>query len=145
VWMPTSYFSKKMNPAERNYDIYNKELLIIIKTLKEFRAELMSVKNMLILTDHKNLEYFTTTKMLNSRQARWAEELAAFDFTITYRPGPLNVRADALTRRPQDLLNESTLANRELTLLPPNLFVEPLASIVAHAIETTPLRRSVRQ
>jgi len=68
--MPTSYYSKKMNPAERNYDIYDKELLAIMKTLKEFRAELMSVQNMLILTNHKNLEYFTTTKMLNSRQAR---------------------------------------------------------------------------
>jgi hypothetical protein len=100
MWMLTSYFSKKMNPAKRNYDIYDKELLAIVKTLKEFRAELMSVGNMLVLTDHKNLEYFTTTKLLNSRQARWAEELAAFDFTISYRPGPLNVRADALTRRP---------------------------------------------
>jgi hypothetical protein len=70
VWMPTSYFSKKMNPAERNYDIYDKELLAIVKTLKEFRAELMSVKNLLVLTDHKNLEYFTTTKLLNTRQAR---------------------------------------------------------------------------
>lgn len=68
--MLTSYFSKKMNPAERNYDIYDKELLAIMKTLKEFRAELMSVENMLVLTDHKNLEYFTTTKMLNARQAR---------------------------------------------------------------------------
>jgi hypothetical protein len=56
-----------MNPTERNYDIYNKELLTTVKTLKEFRAELMSLKNMLILTDHKNLEYFITTKMLNSR------------------------------------------------------------------------------
>jgi len=41
--MPTSYYSKKMNPTERNYDIYDKELLAIMKTLKEFRAELMSV------------------------------------------------------------------------------------------------------
>jgi hypothetical protein len=59
-----------MNPAERNYDIYDKELLAIMKTLKEFRAELMSVKNMLVLTDHKNLEYFITTKLLNAQQAR---------------------------------------------------------------------------
>ena len=68
--MPTSYYSKKMNLVERNYDIYDKELLAIVKTLKEFRAKLMSVENMLILTDYKNLKYFTTTKMLNSRQAR---------------------------------------------------------------------------
>jgi len=146
VWMPTSYYSKKMNPAERNYDIYDKELLAIVKTLKEFRAELMSVENMLVLTDHKNLEYFTTTKMLNSRQARWAEELAGFDFTITYRPGPLNVRADALTRRPQDLPTDDTLAHREQVLLPPERFVEPPATIAAHATKVaTPLRCSARQ
>jgi len=147
VWMPTSYFSKKMNPAERNYDIYDKELLAIVKTLKDFRAELMSVENMLILTDHKNLEYFTTTKLLNARQARWAEELAAFDFTITYRPGPLNVRADALTRRPQDLPDDETLAQREQVLLPPERFVAPPATIGAHEsrVIMPPLRRSVRQ
>jgi len=138
-----------MNPAERNYDIYDKELLAIVKTLKEFRAELMSMENMLILTDHKNLEYFTTTKVLNARQARWAEELAAFDFNITYRPGPLNVRADALTRRPQDLPTDETLAQREQTLLPPELFIELLTTIGAHetraGLAATPLRRSARQ
>jgi hypothetical protein len=137
VWMPTSYFSKKMNPAERNYDIYDKELLAIVKTLKEFRAELMSVENMLVLTDHKNLEYFTTTKLLNARQARWAEELAAFDFTITYRPGPLNVRADALTRRPQDFLSEDVLAHREQVLLPASRFSEPLTTL-AQAVSAVP-------
>jgi len=65
--MLTSYFSKKINPIERNYDIYDKELLAIVKTLKEFRAKLMLVENMLILTDYKNLEYFTTIKLLNAR------------------------------------------------------------------------------
>lgn len=138
VWMPTSYFSKKMNPAERNYDIYDKELLAIVKTLKEFRAELMSVENMLVLTDHKNLEYFTTTKLLNARQARWAEELAAFDFTITYRPGPLNVRADALTRRPQDLPDEGTLAHREQVVLPASRFSDPPTTVMARAVEASP-------
>jgi hypothetical protein len=130
-----------MNPAERNYDIYDKELLAIVKTLKEFRAELMSVENMLVLTDHKNLEYFTTTKLLNARQARWAEELAAFDFTITYRPGPLNVRADALTRRPQDLPSDNTLAHREQVMLPSSRFSEPLATILAQAMGAAPFIR----
>jgi hypothetical protein len=137
VWIPTSYFLKKMNPAKRNYDIYDKELLAIVKTLKEFRAELMSVKNILVLTDHKNLEYFTTTKLLNARQARWAEELATFDFTITYRPGPLNVRADALTRRPQDLPSEDVLAHREQVLLPASRFSEPPTTL-AQAVSAAP-------
>src|SRR3989337_612578 len=55
----------------------------------------------LVYTDHKNLEYFATTKVLNRRQARWAQELAAYDFKIIYRPGSKNGKPDALSRRPE--------------------------------------------
>ena len=54
---------------------------------------------MVVYTDHRNLEYFNTTKILNRRQARWAEILSDFDFVITYRPGDKNGKADALSRR----------------------------------------------
>jgi len=52
-----------------------------------------------ILTDHKSLEYFMTTKKLSRRQARWAEFLSQYNFKITYRPEAANSKADALTRR----------------------------------------------
>ena len=50
-----------MAPAECNYEIYDKEMLTIIRALKEWDAELRGVLHFLILTDHKNLEYFMTT------------------------------------------------------------------------------------
>jgi hypothetical protein len=53
----------------------------------------------LVYTDHQNLEHFTTTKVLNRRQARWALELACIDFKICYRPGSHNGKPDALSRR----------------------------------------------
>lgn len=53
----------------------------------------------MVYYDHKNLTHFTTTKELNRRQVRWAEELASYDFKITYRKGSENARADALSRR----------------------------------------------
>jgi len=40
-----------------------------------------------VFTDHKNLEYFNTTKLLNWRQARWPEILSQFNFKIVYCPG----------------------------------------------------------
>ncbi len=49
------------------------------------------------------MEYFITTKALNSRQARWAEALSSFDFLIKYRAGKANGAADALSRREQDI------------------------------------------
>ena len=51
-----------------------------------------------MFSDHQNLEYFTTTKILNRRQAQWAQELAGIDFRIYYRPGNRNGKPDALSR-----------------------------------------------
>ena len=52
-----------------------------------------------MFSDHQNQENFTTTKVLNRRQARWAQELAGIDFRIYYRPGTQNGKPDALSRR----------------------------------------------
>jgi hypothetical protein len=38
-------------------------------------------------------------KQLSQRQARWSERLANFNFIITYRPGRLGAKPDAITRR----------------------------------------------
>ena len=64
---------------------------------------LQSVKWFKVLTDHKSLEYFTTTRKLTERQVHWSEELSRYNFTIEYRPGKKNIQPDALTRRDQDL------------------------------------------
>ena len=61
---------------------------------------LISVDEMItVYTDHKNLEYFNTTKTLNRRQHRWAEFLQPFNFKVVYRAGRLKEKADALSRR----------------------------------------------
>ena len=58
-----------------------------------------SPNRVVVYTDHRNLEYFQTTKILNRRQARWAEILSEFNFVITYHPGVKDGKADALSRR----------------------------------------------
>src|SRR5579862_3598640 len=40
-----------------------------------------------IYSDHQNLEHFTSTRTLNSRQARWAEPLSSYNFAIVHCPG----------------------------------------------------------
>ena len=51
-----------------------------------------------VVTDHKNLKYFTTTKILTCRQAHWSEYLSQFNMVIYFCPGKLGVKPDALTR-----------------------------------------------
>ena len=117
---PVAFFSKRMVPAECNYDIYDKELLAIVRSFEEWRPELMPIKEVKVKSDHKNLQWFMETKQLNSRQARWAELLSQFNFVITYRPGTQGGKPDALTRRSQDLpagMDDPRLASRRRAIL----------------------------
>jgi hypothetical protein len=106
VLRPIAFFSKKHAPAECNYPIHDKELLAIVRCLEEWEAELKSVGQFTVLTDHKNLEYFTTVRKLSERQMRWQLILSKFNPVIRYRPGKEGSLPDALTRRDQDLPDE---------------------------------------
>ncbi|QRV84430.1 Transposon Ty3-G Gag-Pol polyprotein [Ceratobasidium sp. AG-Ba] len=97
---PVAFLSKAMTPAERNYDIYHKELLAIVKALKEWQHLLEGTAlPVQIITDHKNLEPFKATKDLRGRLARWAGFLSEFNFQLKYRPGKINGKADILSRK----------------------------------------------
>ena len=65
-WRPVAYFSKSLNQTERNYDVHDKEMLGVMRCLEAWRHFLEGNKAKFeIWTDHKNLEYFMTSKTLN--------------------------------------------------------------------------------
>jgi hypothetical protein len=100
VWHPVAFWSRKLTAAERNYGTPDAELLAIVEAFKEWRPYLEGAQHTVeVISDHENLQYFMTTKVLNRRQAGWAERLAAFDFEIAWRQG-VNNPADAPSRRP---------------------------------------------
>ncbi|KAI2644950.1 Transposon Ty3-I Gag-Pol polyprotein [Labeo rohita] len=93
------FIKGKLSPAERNYDIGNRELLAIKLALEEWRHWLEGANHPFqVITDHKNLQYLRDAKRLCPRQARWALFFTRFNFSISYRPGSKNIRADALSR-----------------------------------------------
>ena len=58
-WHPIAYMSKALSEMQRNYEIYDKEMLAIMEALREWRQYLMGVKEKVeIWTDHQNLQYF---------------------------------------------------------------------------------------
>ncbi|KAK3507794.1 hypothetical protein QTP70_000406 [Hemibagrus guttatus] len=120
---PCAFFSHKLNPVERNYDIGNRELLAIKLALEEWRHWLEGARHpFLVLTDHKNLEYLRAAKRLNPRQARWALFFTRFEFSISYRPGSKNTKADALSRM---FAPEESPETPE-PILPADLIVSPI-------------------
>jgi len=62
---PVAFHSRTFSASELNYDIYDKELLAIFEVFKIWRHYLEGFASPIdIVTDHKNLEYFSTTKVL---------------------------------------------------------------------------------
>jgi hypothetical protein len=65
---PVAFFSKNLAPAECNYEIYDKELLAIVREFELWQPELTACeKTINVVTDHRALEYFMSTKKLNRR------------------------------------------------------------------------------
>ncbi|KAL5596475.1 uncharacterized protein BROUX77_007159 [Berkeleyomyces rouxiae] len=129
---PVAYFSQKMNPAQCNYGVGDKELLAIVESLKSWRFMVESLeKPVLVLTDHRNLAVLKQIPAMNRRQARWAMELSEYRYVITYRPGSLNSRADALTRRYEDLVSSSSEEDKELCapIIPPENFIGTMSLV----------------
>jgi len=97
---PIVFYSKKLNPAERNYATHDKELLAIVKTLQQFRGILAGAPGGIkIWSDHRALTHFLRKTKLTERHARWATLLSEYSFKIHHIKGKDNIAADALSRK----------------------------------------------
>ncbi len=97
-WHPIAYHSESMSDIERNYEIYDKEMLAIICALETWHHYLEGLpQRFKIQSNHENLVFWHMAQHLTHRQARWALYLSHFDSAITHKPGTLNGRADALS------------------------------------------------
>ena len=104
ILCPVTFFSKKHSVQEVNYEIYNKELLIIICAFKEWQSELEgSAFSLKVITDYQNLEYFILTKQFSRCQVQWSEFLSRFNFKIVYWSEKQGAKSDALMRQSEDL------------------------------------------
>ena len=76
-WLhPIVYYSATFSPAECNYDIYEHELLAIMKALSHWCPYLGWTKEpFTILMDHTNLQYWKAPQNLTRRMARWHTDL----------------------------------------------------------------------
>ena len=96
---PIAYESRKLNPAEQNYGIYDKEALALVHAVKPWR-HYIDGRKCFVETDHAALKYILTQGQIhNARQARWMKNLQPLDLELAYKPGKNNP-SDPLSRRP---------------------------------------------
>jgi hypothetical protein len=135
-----------MNQAQRNYQIYDKELLAIIQALEDWRHYLEGANHKItIISDHQNLQYFANAQNLSRRQARWSLFLTRFDYEILHRPGRLGGKPDRLSRR-VDHEPEDGIDNTETVILKPEVFkIKTMKRGHGSIVNDHPILKKIRQ
>jgi len=109
-----------MQPAERNYKIYDKELLAIVEALTKWRQYLLdAMEPFEVWMDHKNLKYFQEPHKLNGQQALWYLKLQDYNFILKHILGKMNTKAEILSRKEQVNTKED---NKDVQLLKEELW-----------------------
>jgi hypothetical protein len=71
-----NFRSHKFSFVKINYEIHDKEFLAIMDAFDEWQHLLEKIQHEIIVySNHKNLQYFMTTRVLNQCQAQWALSL----------------------------------------------------------------------
>src|ERR1700731_322320 len=142
-WHLVTFQSKTLGGHEVNYLTYNKELLVIVRVLQEWRHILLSGEQPFeILTDHRNLVYYRDPQRLSRRQAGWSVQLQDYEFMIKHIPGKGNHLVDELSRPLDVKLHPKAEPTR---LLPEQCFINEIrmteekeeAMYLAHDIPST--------
>jgi len=119
LWHPVAFFSKSLDIHEGNYEIYDKELLAIIR---EYHHHLEEHPHKIeIWLDYQNLTFFRTAQKLTRRQARWALHITHFDYILYHKPGKTIQAEDSLSRRADHEMGID-LNNTNQVLLKPEFF-----------------------
>ena len=119
---PCAYLSQALVGAEQNYQVYDLELLAVIRALKAWRPYLISpTEPTVIYTDHQNITYFRQPQDLMARQMRWHSILQEYPIRFMHISGHKNGAPDLLSRMahfvpsvtPQLTLIPNSLVDRE--------------------------------
>ncbi len=140
-----AFHSRKLTDAELNYEINDKKLLAIVNSFKQWRAYLKESKHQIqVYTDHKNLLYFTITKVLNWRQIRWLKELSSYNFQIQYQKKSENSKTDVLSRKADHMTDRSQVNQTILQENSDNSIVYNRQNAVTLRINNRDLEKQVK-
>uniref|UniRef100_A0A1B8Y8L1 Gypsy retrotransposon integrase-like protein 1 n=1 Tax=Xenopus tropicalis TaxID=8364 RepID=A0A1B8Y8L1_XENTR len=97
---PVAYHSRSLAPSEKNFPVHKLEFLALKWAIVDKLHDFLYGVEFEVRTDNNPLTYILTTAKLDATGHRWLAALSNYSFTLKYKPGPRNIGADALSRRP---------------------------------------------
>ena len=99
---PISFESHPIKGKYLQKAIYKKEMLAILHALKKWRTYLMG-RHFKVKTNHDSPKHFLEQRLSSEEQQKWVTKMLGYDFEIIYKKGKLNVVADALSRKNEEV------------------------------------------
>ena len=129
-WHSIAFWFRMIINVERNYEIYDQKLLIIVAMFKHWWHYVKdNYHTVEVLTDHNNLKNFMNIQKLNKRQVRWIMRLLICNFEIAHKSEKTN--SINVSLRQFDYKNENIFANHLLLTLQRKLTkIESLNSFI---------------
>lgn len=118
---PIAYMSRKLNTAQRNYSVTERECLAAIEAIHKFRCYI-EMQEFEVITDHSSLLWLLKQPDLSGRLARWVFKLQSYSFSISHRKGKDNIVPDALSRIPEHDLASLDVSEQEIDLNSPHFY-----------------------
>jgi hypothetical protein len=106
---PLAFFSRPFAARHLKVVAYERELIGLVQAVRHWRPYLWGHR-FVVRTDHYALKYMLDQRLSTVPQHQWISKLFGYDFAVEYRPGRLNVVADALSRREPETLELSALS-----------------------------------
>jgi hypothetical protein len=99
-WRSIIFYFRKMIFAERNYEVNDQKMLIIVEICKKWRHYIENVKHSIrMIIDHANFKNFFINKILNRKEVKWWKKLIELDLRIKYRSEKSNFADDSFRKR----------------------------------------------
>jgi len=92
-----TFFSEKLNEAKQRYDVYDRELYVVVQSLRYWRHYLLPVE-FVLYSDHQALRCINSQKRVEHRHIKWFEFIQEYTFVLKHRAGVGNKATDALSR-----------------------------------------------
>ncbi|KAA0062661.1 Transposon Ty3-I Gag-Pol polyprotein [Cucumis melo var. makuwa] len=99
---PIAFYSHTLAMRDRAKPVYEREFMAVVLAVQRWRPYLLGTKSV-VKTNQKSLKFEQRT--IQPQYQKWVAKLLGYSFEVVYKPSLENKAADALSRKPMEIMN----------------------------------------